>query len=69
MIGSLLAELDLSERDAGIARCFLHHLHEELFPHKMRAGAGRQISAARQDLHRTVVDLLVAAEGFMDCLS
>ena len=35
MIGSLLAELDLPERDAGIARCFLHHLHEELLTHKM----------------------------------
>ena len=35
MIGSLLAELDLPERDASIARCFLHHLHEELLTHKM----------------------------------
>ena len=35
MIGSLLAELDLPERDAGIARRFLHHLHEELLTHKM----------------------------------
>lgn len=35
MIGSLLAELDLPERDAGIARCFLHHLHEEFLTHEM----------------------------------
>ena len=55
--------------NACISGCFLHHFHEEFLSHEVRAGAGGKVAASWQDLHRAVVDFLVAAEGFMDGLS
>lgn len=69
MIRGLLAEFDLAECHACISGCFLHHFHEEFLSHEVRAGAGGKVAASWQDLHRAVVDFLVAAEGFMDGLS
>ena len=41
----------------------MEHFHEPLLRHEVRAGAGRQIPAGRQQFHRPVVDLLVPPGG------
>ena len=66
MVGGLLANLDLAQLHAGVVRRLGHDLLEHVFAHEVRARAGGQIPAARQELHGAGVDLLVAAGRLAD---
>ena len=60
MVGALLARFDLAQLDARVVRGAVEHFDEQLLRRKMAARAGREVAAARQELHRAVVDLLIA---------
>ena len=62
VIGALLAGFDLAEPHAGISGGVVEHLLEIGFGHEVRAGAGGEIAAARQELHGFEVDLFVALD-------
>ena len=60
MVGRLLARLNLPQRNPGVGRRLVQHLDEQALGHKVGAGAGSEISPARQQAHRPQVYLLVA---------
>ena len=63
MVGGLAAVLDLAQGDGGVGGRFAEHLAEEVRGHKVGAGAGGQIAAARQELHGFEIDLFIAPVG------
>ena len=65
MVRRLLTCFNLAQRYVGILRRIMQHLHEEFLLHEVRAGAGSQIAAARQQLHRLEVDFLIAADSIL----
>ncbi len=67
MIGGLLSSFDLSQRNAGIHGGIVKHTAEVRFGHKMTAGAGGEVTAAREKLHRLLVDFFVTAVCVLFC--
>ena len=63
MIRGLLARLDLPQGNFCIKSGGPQHFAKQLFGHKVRAGAGSQISAAGQQLHSPQIDFLIAAQS------
>ena len=46
VVGGLTSELDQLQRNSRVVRRAFKHFEEQLIVHKMRAGAGRKITAA-----------------------
>ena len=65
MIRCLLFHLDLPQLAVRILCSGAQHLDEQLLGGKVGAAGSCQIAAARQQLHGTVVDLLVTAHGVL----
>ena len=65
MIRCLLFHLDLPQLAVRILCSGAQHLDEQLLGGKMGAAGSCQIAAAGQQLHGTVVDLLVTAHGVL----
>ena len=64
MIHGLLSELNLTKAFVCISGGILNGLKEELFVHKVRAGAGCKISTVFYKFHSAHVDLFVACDSF-----
>ena len=64
VVSALLSHFNLPQLDAGVLGGAVEHLDEKLLRGEVRTGAGGKISAARQQLHGAIVDLLIAGHGF-----
>ncbi len=66
MIGGLGAVFDLTEPFVGAGGRFADRFGKKLRLHKMRAGAGGEVTAVCEELHTADVDLAVTLNGIFD---
>ena len=69
MVRRLLTFLDLAQLDTSVLRGVGHDTSEAFRVHEMAAAARCEIASTRQQLHRTIVDFLVAAGCRIDGLA
>ena len=69
VVRRLLTFLDLAQPDTSVLRGVGHDTSEAFRVHEMAAAARCEIASTRQQLHRTIVDFLVAAGCRIDGLA
>ena len=69
VVRRLLTFLDLAQLDTSVLRGVGHDTSEAFRVHEMAAAARCEIASTRQQLHRTIVDFLVAAGCRIDGLA